>query len=76
MDTNTHECVATHCVACCPTAKGYSEGYGDAKALYGTLSMDDKARVMAVAMLIAVIAICILFVLVREARRERNSRMD
>jgi len=34
--TVDHECIADHCVACCPTAQGYSAGFADAKSFYNT----------------------------------------
>lgn len=33
-NTNTHECVAEHCVVCCPAARAYSDGVQVGKDLY------------------------------------------
>lgn len=74
MPTDTHECIATHCVACCPTARGYSEGYSDAKSLYNLLSFDDKSSRAIGFLLIAVVGIAIGLI-ISEVKHERAKRM-
>lgn len=34
-DMVDHECVADHCIACCPVARSYSDGFESAKMIYG-----------------------------------------
>lgn len=37
MDTSLdHECASIHCVACCPRAQGYDDGFEFARKMYGT----------------------------------------
>lgn len=61
MNTVDHVCVADHCIACCPNAQGYSQGYADAKSFYSMSNHLEHVERHAV--LVAVILLVTLAVL-------------
>lgn len=63
-----HVCVADHCIACCPTARGYSDGYEAAKLFYSTKSVDDKTRVVMIALILIVAVTVLTFIIVHKVR--------
>ena len=70
-----HTCVAEHCVACCPTAQGYSSGFADAKSFYHT---ENQMRLMDVPFTVttlvttAILAVVLVFI-VRNLQRRVES---
>lgn len=77
MSTNAvdHTCVADHCVACCPTAQGYSAGFADAKSFYGS---EARMRLLdGPSIELIIIAVLLVFVagLVIKVRRLSSERV-
>lgn len=71
-DMVEHECVADHCVACCPVARSYSEGFEAGKTIYsspvpGPLSGVDPLWVICLVLIIATMH------MIRTSRREAQT---
>lgn len=62
-DMIPHQCVADHCVACCPVARSYSEGYEQARSFYldfTPVDHGDSGRVLfTLALLFAVVVLTV-----------------
>jgi hypothetical protein len=59
-----HTCEATHCVVCCPVYRAWSDGYGDAKSLYGPVpvpSGDAIAGALFVGLALAIIVGVVIY---------------
>lgn len=72
-NTVDHVCVAEHCVACCPTAQGYSAGFADAKAWYSSehgMRMLDGPPFEVLIILALLIACAMLVYKLRGMKRE------
>lgn len=63
-----HTCVADHCVACCPTAQGYSSGFNDARAWFGNehrMRLLDGPRIELLIIALLIIVSVVLLIKVR-----------
>lgn len=72
MDTSLdHECASIHCVACCPRAQGYDDGFEFARKMYGTnLRFGPEPWVLITIALIVVMAVVITL----QLRRKHDDR--
>lgn len=71
-----HVCVADHCVACCPTAQGYSAGFNDAKSWYSSergMRLLDGPPIELLIILTLLIACAMLVYKIRGMRREHTT---
>jgi hypothetical protein len=68
-DTLNHECVADHCVACCPVARSYSDGFEQAKDIFSQplprLHLDPV-------LLVAICGVVMMLLYIRTERRRAN----
>jgi len=72
-----HVCVAEHCVACCPTAQGYSAGFSDAKTWYSSergMRLLDGPPIEALLILALLITCAVLVYKIRGMQRDNATK--
>lgn len=69
-----HECVADHCLVCCPRAQGWNDGYESARQIYKT---ESRMRLLdADAIMGPLVVFVIILTIALVAHKQRISSLE